>query len=62
MVPVVPKLQQEPQIAWSLTGVTAPEEEQMIMLQLITYNYYLLSGTTKKIETVDLLVICGTIS
>ena len=27
MVPVVPKVQQLPHMAWSFTGVTAPEEQ-----------------------------------
>ena len=29
MVPVVPKLQHDPQTAWSLTGVTAPKVKRL---------------------------------
>ena len=36
IVPVVPKLQQEPQTAWSLTGVTAPTNHTTNPIKLPT--------------------------
>ena len=41
MVPVVPKLQQDPHTAWSLTGVTAPENTTF---SIIRKNMILLDG------------------